>query len=46
MIYGRRGDLVLQTCIEAQGIDTWGRLFVIAEPVALRQTRRLASSGR
>lgn len=31
-MYGRRGTVVLQTCIEANGISTWGRLFVVAEP--------------
>jgi len=31
-VYGRPGALVLQTCIEANGISAWGRLFVIAEP--------------
>jgi len=28
------GNLVLQTCIYANGNPTWGRLFIIAEPVA------------
>jgi hypothetical protein len=29
-----RGDrhVTFQVCIEAEGIDAWGRLFVIAEP--------------
>ena len=31
--YNRPGSLVLQTCIEAEGNKSWGRLFVIAEPV-------------
>lgn len=31
-IYAHEGRLVLQTCIAADGIDTWGRLFVIAVP--------------
>ena len=31
-VYGRPGQLVLQTCIAADGNDSWGRLFVIAEP--------------
>jgi hypothetical protein len=30
--YGRPGQVVLQTCIEADGNASWGRLFVIAEP--------------
>ncbi len=31
-IYDRPGSVILQTCIEANGSPTWGRLFVIAEP--------------
>jgi len=31
-IYSRPGQVVLQTCIEANGNQSWGRLFVIAEP--------------
>lgn len=34
-IYNRPGQVVFQTCIEANGERTWGRLFVIAEPDAL-----------
>lgn len=30
--YGVKGQLVLQTCITSQGLDTWGRLFVVAVP--------------
>jgi len=30
-IYTDPDGLVLQTCIERDGIDSWGRLFVIAE---------------
>lgn len=30
--YGVAGQLVLQTCIEANGNDSWGRLFIIAVP--------------
>jgi hypothetical protein len=30
--YGRPGDLVLQTCIDANGNPSWGRLFIVAEP--------------
>jgi hypothetical protein len=33
MMYEREGDLVLQTCIEGDGISTWGRLFIIARPI-------------
>jgi len=32
-VYSRPGQVVLQTCIEADGIASLGRLFVIAEPV-------------
>ena len=33
-IYAREtGNLVLQTCIYADQIPTWGRLFVIAKPI-------------
>ena len=31
--YGVPGQLILQTCIAADGSDSWGRLFVIATPV-------------
>jgi hypothetical protein len=30
--YGIRGTLVLQTCISKNGMDNWGRLFLIAVP--------------
>ncbi len=33
-VYDRPGAVVLQTCIAANGLSTWGRLFVIAEPLA------------
>jgi len=32
-IYGKANQLILQTCIEAAGQSSWGRLFVIAIPV-------------
>jgi hypothetical protein len=32
-IFGVQDRLVLQTCIAANGVDSWGRLFLIAEPV-------------
>jgi hypothetical protein len=32
--YGVAERLVLQTCIASEGEDSWGRLFVIAEPVS------------
>lgn len=31
-MYGEKGSLVLQTCIAKEGVDSWGRLFIIAEP--------------
>jgi hypothetical protein len=38
-IYQGDGNLVFQTCIERDGQASWGRLFVIAEPIeAQRQT--------
>ncbi len=30
--YGVKDQLVLQTCISLQGLDSWGRLFVVAIP--------------
>jgi len=30
--YGVKNQLVLQTCISSQGLDSWGRLFVTAVP--------------
>jgi hypothetical protein len=30
--YGVKNQLVLQTCISFQGLDTWGRLFIVAVP--------------
>ncbi len=33
-IYAKAGRLILQTCIEAEGQPSWGRLFIIAVPVA------------
>ncbi len=33
-VYGNVDRLVLQTCIAAEGVDSWGRLFVIAELVS------------
>ncbi len=34
-IYNAHSRLVLQTCIEANNEPSWGRLFVIAEPIEL-----------
>jgi hypothetical protein len=31
--FAKAGHLVFQTCIEAQGVESWGRLFVAAQPV-------------
>lgn len=33
-IYAQPGRLILQTCIEAGGQPSWGRLFIIAVPVS------------
>lgn len=33
-IYNNDNPVVLQTCIENDGISTWGRLFVIAVPIS------------
>lgn len=32
-IYTTKGQVVFQTCIEAFGDPSWGRIFVIAEPI-------------
>jgi len=39
--YGVPGAVVLQTCIESEGISTWGRLFVVAEPFIRRSLAEL-----
>jgi len=31
-VYGQEDALVLQTCIANQGIESWGRLFIVAIP--------------
>ena len=31
--FGKEGRLVFQTCIESQGVESWGRLFIAAQPV-------------
>jgi hypothetical protein len=33
-VYAQPGQLVLQTCIAANGVSSWGRLFVLAEKVS------------
>ncbi len=33
-VYGVKDRLVLQTCIASGKVDSWGRLFVIAQPAA------------
>lgn len=33
-VYQSHGDLVFQTCIEGNGLSSWGRLFIIAHPIA------------
>jgi hypothetical protein len=42
-VYNRPGDVILQTCISANGNESWGRLFVIAEPYEMDYT--MASFG-
>ncbi|MEP7135004.1 MAG: hypothetical protein ABI904_08730 [Chloroflexota bacterium] len=32
LVYAQPGKVILQTCIDAHGNPSWGRLFVIAEP--------------
>ena len=36
-IYAQGNRVVFQTCINAKGNVSWGRLFVIATPIAVRQ---------
>jgi hypothetical protein len=38
-VYNRPGDLVLQTCIYAEGDTSWGRLFIIAEHEPIEPAR-------
>ncbi len=33
-VYNSKNSLVLQTCIEQDGISTWGRLFITAVPLS------------
>src|SRR5690606_1529197 len=33
-VYNSKNTLVLQTCIEQDGISTWGRLFITAVPLS------------
>lgn len=35
-IYDRDDLLILQTCLEKDGVDSWGRIFVIAYPLSSR----------
>jgi hypothetical protein len=32
-IYDQPGNVIFQTCISANGINTWGRIFISAEPI-------------
>lgn len=32
-IYGESGEAIFQTCIDAYGDPSWGRMFIIAEPI-------------
>jgi hypothetical protein len=36
-VYGPGERLVLQTCIDAYGDASWGRLFIIAEPISIAE---------
>jgi hypothetical protein len=44
-VYGRQGAVILQTCIRAEGINTWGRLFVVAQPTSKAPTARAPCSA-
>jgi hypothetical protein len=33
-VYTQAGQLVFQTCIEANGDISWGRIFILADPIA------------
>jgi hypothetical protein len=37
-MYGPEGRLVMQTCIEAEGNPSWGRIFIIGEPIQQAKT--------
>ena len=41
-VYDQPGNVILQTCIDANEEPSWGRLFVIAEPYTLLPKRRNA----
>jgi hypothetical protein len=43
--YGKGGGLILQTCIESAGNPSWGRLFVIAQPLSVvsSSTQKISS---
>jgi hypothetical protein len=38
--FAKAGHLVFQTCIESQGVESWGRLFIAAQPVQRTFTAR------
>jgi hypothetical protein len=40
-VYNRPGDVVLQTCILAEGDPSWGRLFIVAEPYEASEPRSM-----
>ena len=44
-IYDRPGALILQTCIRAEGLISWGRLFVVALPADKAQALRVTCSA-
>ncbi|MCH7479828.1 MAG: hypothetical protein IIC79_00395 [Chloroflexi bacterium] len=33
-IYNQPGNVIFQTCIDANGLSTWGRIFISAEPIS------------
>jgi len=43
-VYDRPGALILQTCIQADGLSTWGRLFVVAQPLVESRARPRAGT--
>jgi hypothetical protein len=43
-VYSGSHHLTLQTCIQEGVVDSWGRLFIIAEPVDAGQLASLPNS--
>jgi hypothetical protein len=44
-LYASGPNLILQTCIEEDGLASWGRLFVIASSIEPLTTKRLGGTG-